>query len=86
MSNHNNFFNVLAAVIVGALIGAVSALLYAPESGKRTRKKLNRKLRDINENLEDLVTDSKHRIALMTEDAEHNFSDLVKKGKKLVNG
>lgn len=47
---HKDFWIALA---VGAAIGGVSALLYAPQSGKATRKKLMNGLDDLGNTLED---------------------------------
>jgi gas vesicle protein len=41
------------ALGVGAAIGGVAALLYAPQTGTVTRKKLKRGLEDLGETLED---------------------------------
>ena len=37
----------------GALAGAVAALLYAPQSGASTRKKIRRGLEDLSDSIED---------------------------------
>jgi gas vesicle protein len=47
---HKEFWIALG---VGAAIGGVAALLYAPQSGTATRKKLKRGLEDLGETLED---------------------------------
>src|ERR1700753_1177356 len=47
---HKEFWIALG---VGAAIGGVAALLYAPQSGAQTRKKLKRSLEDAGEALED---------------------------------
>lgn len=39
----------VAGLIVGALVGASAALLLAPDSGKGTRRKLQRRFQDIRE-------------------------------------
>ena len=41
MRNHENGF--LAGILVGLAIGGILALLYAPERGDKTRKKLVKK-------------------------------------------
>ena len=38
---------------LGALVGGIAAILYAPQSGASTRKKLKRGLEDLSENLEE---------------------------------
>lgn len=41
----NGGVNFLGGILLGSAIGVVSALLLAPDSGKRTRKKLKKKSR-----------------------------------------
>jgi gas vesicle protein len=45
--------DLIIALSVGVVIGGIAALLYAPQSGNVTRKKLKRGLDDLSENLED---------------------------------
>lgn len=47
---HKEFWIALG---VGAAVGGVAALLYAPQSGTATRKKLKRGLEDLGDSLED---------------------------------
>ncbi len=47
---HKEFWIALG---VGAAIGGVAALLYAPQTGTATRKKLRRGLEDLGDTLED---------------------------------
>jgi gas vesicle protein len=51
--------NFLAGLAVGALIGAGFALLYAPDRGTRTRRKLGRKMRRLRDRSGDSVRDLK---------------------------
>jgi gas vesicle protein len=44
----------LFLVVGGALIGAVVALLYAPQSGQRTRRQILRKYEDVRDRAADL--------------------------------
>ena len=41
------------ALTVGALAGAVAALMYAPQSGASTRRKIRRSVADLGDTLED---------------------------------
>jgi gas vesicle protein len=46
-------FNFVAGMVFGALIGAGAALLMAPDSGKKTRKRLGRAADDLKESAAD---------------------------------
>ena len=45
----------LAGLLVGALVGAGAALLFAPESGLETRRRIGRLAQDTRTNVEDQV-------------------------------
>jgi gas vesicle protein len=47
------YFSFVAGMVCGAAIGAGVALLLAPESGKRTRKRLGRAADDLKESAAD---------------------------------
>ena len=79
----------LAWFLTGAIIGATVAVLYAPKSGKDTRKYLS----DVTQHSRDAVSDSGkdlvdagkemfERGRKLVEDA----ADLFDRGKKLVRG
>ncbi|AZQ43147.1 YtxH domain-containing protein [Nonlabens ponticola] len=44
--------NTLVALVAGAAIGAVAGLLYAPESGEKTRKNLSKKAKKTQADIE----------------------------------
>ncbi|MHA7057025.1 YtxH domain-containing protein [Aquimarina sp. M1] len=48
MSNNSN---TIIGLVAGAALGAVSALLFAPDSGKNTRKKIKVKVKDTKDDL-----------------------------------
>jgi gas vesicle protein len=86
--NQNQVSNV-AWFLTGALIGATAALLYAPKSGKETRRYIADKTqqsRDAVESAgEDLVEAGREmfdRGRKLVEDA----ADLFDRGRKLVRG
>jgi gas vesicle protein len=51
--------NFLAGLAVGALIGAGFALLYAPDRGSNTRRKLGRKIRHLRDRSGESVAELK---------------------------
>ncbi len=73
-----------AGVVLGATVGAVTALLLAPDKGKRTRKKLNRKVRELNESIEDLYSRSLDSVNELSDNVEDNINQLARKGKQAV--
>ena len=68
----------LTGLFLGAVIGAGVALLSAPESGKRTRKKLVRVAGDVRENTQDRLED-------FADDVKVRVDDAVKTARKRLN-
>lgn len=76
----DNTGKTLAALIFGAVAGALTGLLFAPESGDKTRKKLNQTANDILYDLEDAWEASAERIKELTDEA---IEEIEKYSKKL---
>ena len=68
----------LTGLFLGAVIGAGVALLSAPESGRRTRKKLVRVAGDVRENTQDRLED-------FADDVKTRVDDAVKTARKRLN-
>ena len=47
--NNNRCGNFLTGVVIGAIVGAAVALLYAPQSGEKTRKLVAKKAKELKE-------------------------------------
>jgi gas vesicle protein len=96
MSNNNRGFWI--ALTIGAAAGAVAALLYAPQTGASTRKKLRRGIEDLGESLEqagDYLKEQAERLSKETQrlletskgqldEAYDSASGLVKSANKAV--
>ena len=74
MSNQIEGF--IKGVILGGAVGAVIGILYAPQSGRKTRK-------DINRNVEDLFTKAKEEYEAMMEKSSKAYESAVKQLKHL---
>jgi gas vesicle protein len=81
--------NNIAWFLTGAFIGAAAAILYAPQSGKETRKYLSDKTQEGREAVEsatqdiaDAGKDMFERGRQLVDDA----ADLFERGRKLVKG
>jgi len=66
---------------VGALIGASVALLYAPQSGKETRKLLARKARQLKDKAQDTVENAQEFIS----DRKADLAAVIHSGKEGVD-
>jgi len=79
----------VAWFLTGAFIGAAAALLFAPQSGKDTRKYLSDKVQQS----KDAVTDTSNTIVEAGKDMFErgrqlvdDAADLFERGRKLVKG
>jgi gas vesicle protein len=58
MNDINNVWSFLGGLLVGGVAGAVTMLLFAPQSGKRTRAKIQQKSIELREQTTDAVEDA----------------------------
>jgi hypothetical protein len=76
MTNGRN--QIVAAVgfsfLTGCLLGGIAGVLYAPQSGTRTRRKLG-----------SLVDDVQEQAGEMAEDASATIQSVVDRGRRAVN-
>lgn len=79
MSNSDNFFR---GFILGALIGAGLALLYAPEKGEITRKKLKKKIDEIKKKADEAKSEILTGVEELKKSAEKAKGALKKETKK----
>jgi gas vesicle protein len=69
--------------VVGAVAGAAIALLYAPQSGDRTKKDIKKFARKTVDRLDDLQTDIRDKVADWVDDMSEVVKDGVDRGKRL---
>jgi len=81
------------AFVVGVSAGAAVALLYAPESGAKTRKRIGRKIEDGVDTLEDAADYLKEQAENLTKQAQATLrrtqgqvEDVIGKATDAVNG
>lgn len=75
--------------LLGAAAGAAVALLYAPQSGDRTRRMLSRKVREGREVLADRGRDLFEKSEELFEKGRRvadDAADLFERGKRMVEG
>jgi gas vesicle protein len=70
-------------LFAGAMVGAAIALLYAPQSGDRTKKDIKKFARKTVTRLDDLQGDIRDKVADWVDDMTEVVKDGVDRGKKL---
>lgn len=78
----NNTTKVILGVAVGALAGAVTGLLLAPEDGEKTRKKITKETDKLRHSITDAVTES-----LEAAKGKYNtmLDDYARAGRKAIS-
>jgi len=86
MDDNNNSAMVGALMLVaGGIIGAGVALLFAPQSGKRTRKDIVRIAKKTRYKAEDVVDNFSDALSDMVEAVGDKASDILDHGKDLAH-
>lgn len=85
MADTNNSAMVGALMLVaGGIIGAGVALLFAPQSGKKTRRDIVRCSRKVGHRAEEVVDDFADSVSSMVEMVGEKASDILDRGKDLA--
>ncbi|MFH1026011.1 MAG: YtxH domain-containing protein [Nitrospirota bacterium] len=82
----NDYRKIAGAFLVGGLIGAAVALLYAPKSGRETRKDIAKTARRVKKETVHLVEDAVDSINDFTGEVRDKVTDVIERGKDLSDG
>ncbi|MFA5353573.1 MAG: YtxH domain-containing protein [Thermodesulfovibrionales bacterium] len=74
---------VAGAFLIGGILGAAVALLYAPQSGQATRKDITRTARRVRNEIGDIVEDTIDSVHDFADDVKDKASDLIDSGVDL---
>jgi gas vesicle protein len=77
----NDYRKIAGAFLVGGLVGAAIALLYAPQSGRETRKDITKTARRIKKETVHLVEDAVDSINDFAGDVKDKITDVIERGK-----
>lgn len=85
MSQENDKFGFFASgLLLGGVIGAVVGILYAPDSGKRTRKRIHRKSDELVDDVVKYAQQSRDKAELIVEDGKKRVDELLEESKALL--
>lgn len=85
MTDRDNGATVGALMLVaGGVIGAGMALLFAPQSGRRTRRQISRCSRKVRNQTEELARDAAHAVTEVVEELGEKTSDLIEGGGEVA--
>jgi len=81
--DHDDYKKIAGAFLLGGVVGAALALLYAPQSGRETRKDIAKTARKIKKETVNLVEDSIDSINDFAGDVKDKVSDIIERGRDL---
>lgn len=84
MAENNNKVAGALMLVAGGIIGAGIALLFAPQSGKATRKDIGRYAKRAKRRAEDIVEDFSDNVSKMVDAAGETAEDILDRGKDLA--
>ena len=88
LAYHSNILGVVAGTVIGALAGAVTMLLLAPQSGKRTRAQIQHKGIELRDRATEIVEDAVAQARLdgnkIARDGRRKATELLQQGQNLV--
>lgn len=77
MSDHNQVGNVVLALATGAVIGAGLGILFAPDKGSETRKKIREKVDHTKDDVVDKYNDLIDKLRRKASNAKSSIEDVV---------
>ncbi len=72
-------------LVAGGLVGAGVALLFAPQSGRQTRRDISRYSRKVRRQAEDIVDDFAGNVHGMVESIGERAEDILDRGKDMAH-
>ena len=85
MSEHDDFGAFLVGFIVGGLSGAITALLFAPQSGQETRTLIKDKTIELKDQATETVEETLKKAEKSANEAVKKAEDLLAQAKKRAN-
>jgi gas vesicle protein len=86
--HNDNILGVLTGLLIGSVAGAMTMLLLAPQSGKRTRMQIQQKGIELRDRTADMVEDTIAQARLdgkkMSKEGQRKAKELLHQGQAMV--
>jgi len=84
MKNSNNNGKLVSAILVGAAIGGILGILFAPDKGSETRKKISSKGNDLTDAVKEKFDEFLDKFKKEVESVKDQATDFAENGKAAV--
>ena len=84
MNDYCNEKRVVGAFLIGGLLGAGVALLFAPQSGKRTRRDISRFTRNAAYEAKDAIEDATESVQELVDNISDKLSDIASSRREMT--
>ena len=81
----NDSAKIAGAFLLGGLVGAFVALLYAPKTGKETRREISKVAKSVKKNTTEFVEDTVDTINDFVDDMKDRATYVIDKGADLTD-
>jgi len=78
----NSGFAFLSGLVIGAAVGALAGLLFAPAPGDETREKLTEKTKELSDDLSEKFDNLKETVNEVLEDVKKTGTEVLEDVKK----
>jgi gas vesicle protein len=75
---------VFLGIIAGVAVGAILGILFAPDKGWNTRKRISKKAEDVTDDLKEKFDEFLDSISVKVDEAKEQASDISEKVKSKV--
>ena len=72
---------ILLGVLAGVAVGAALGVLFAPDKGWNTRKRISKKAEDITDDLREKFDEFLENISVKVDEAKEDFADISEKNR-----
>lgn len=84
MGNANNTGKVIGAIFLGAAIGGAIGILFAPDKGSETRRKISKKGNDLTDAVKEKFDAIVDKFKKEVEDVKGQAADFAENGKSTI--